>query len=363
MAVRGHYRRIPDIDRNRLIDAFENEDVDYLEVAATLNIKRSTARSIIATYVREGRRDKLPKGGAKNRKIDDEMRQALEGMLDNNPLMTLSQMNDELRANLPNKPFVSVSTIARVLDGMLMTLKLAEDVPEQRNAPRVLDERVDYSNWFLRDAIMAHTVYIDECGYNIWTRRSHGRAPRGQPARRVVHGQRGKNVNVTFAVSGEIGLVAHRMSSETVTRATFEEFIAATVDQCNIMFPAGERIYLIYDNARPHVRAQLPANANGNFVLKRLPPYSPFLNPTGMAHSAFKAGVKRMLGLPEWQQRMGDRAAAAQAGVNLQVWRSHRLQEIARLNVGEITHEKCTRWFNHSQTYLPRCLGRQEFDG
>ena len=82
-----------------------------------------------------------------------------------------------------------------------------------------------------------------------------------------------------------------------------------------------------------------------------------------MAHSAFKAGVKRMLGLPEWQHRIGDQAAAAQEGVNLQVWRSTCLQEIARNNIGEITHEKCTRWYAHAQTYLPRCLAGEPIEG
>ena len=55
----------------------------------------------------------------------------------------------------------------------------------------------------------------------------------------------------------------------------------------------------------------------------------PILNPTEMAHSAFKAGVKRMLGLPQWQERMGDHNTATQAGVNLQVWRSRGLEEVS----------------------------------
>ena len=73
------------------------------------------------------------------------------------------------------------------------------------------------------------------------------------------------------------------------------------------MFPADEPVFLVYDNARPHVRAQLPAGINQLIQLKRLPPYSPFLNMTEMAHSSFKAGVKRDLALPEWQLRVGDR--------------------------------------------------------
>ena len=342
MAARCHYRRTANVDRNRLIDAFET-GADYLQTADTLGINRSTARTIIGTFLHEGRRDQLPKGGAKNRKIYDDMRTTLERLLDENPLMTMVQMKQQLQARLPHKPTVSTSTIARTLNGMLITRKLAEDVPDQRNAARVLDARRDYANWFLRDGVLGNVVYIDETGYNIWTRRSQRRAPRGEPARRVVHHQRGKQVNITFAISDEVALVNHRISSETVTRETFEDFLASTVYECRRLYPEDEQIYFIYmyDNARLHVRAQLPPDAE-HFVIKRLPPYSPFLNPTEMAHSAFKAGVKRVLGLPEWQHRIGDQAAAAQEGVNLQVWRSTCLQEIARNNIGEITHEKCT---------------------
>ena len=84
-----------------------------------------------------------------------------------------------------------------------------------------------------------------------------------------------------------------------MTRERFEEFLAATIEQCADLFPEDEPIILICDNARPHVPAQLPEDVNPVISLKRLPPYSPFLNCTEMAHSAFKAAVKRTLGLPD----------------------------------------------------------------
>ena len=55
MAARGHYRRVNNVDRARLVEAFENNQADYLVLADTLVIKRSTARSIVATYLRTGR--------------------------------------------------------------------------------------------------------------------------------------------------------------------------------------------------------------------------------------------------------------------------------------------------------------------
>ena len=156
-------------------------------------------------------------------------------------------MEASLIEHLPDKPRVSTTTIARALDGMMMTLKLVEDVPDARNSPAVLDQRVQYAEWFLEHGVLAHLIFIDETGYNIWTRRSQCRAPRGIPARRVVHRQRGRNCNVIFAVSS--GLVHHRIAFETMTRERFEEFLAATIEQCADLFPEDEPIILICDNA------------------------------------------------------------------------------------------------------------------
>ena len=41
--------------RQRIIQAFEDVSEDYLTVAATIGVNRSTARSIVARYLREGR--------------------------------------------------------------------------------------------------------------------------------------------------------------------------------------------------------------------------------------------------------------------------------------------------------------------
>ena len=47
--------RIPIEHRERIVRAFEDEAEDYLLVADTLGVNRSTARGIVARYIREGR--------------------------------------------------------------------------------------------------------------------------------------------------------------------------------------------------------------------------------------------------------------------------------------------------------------------
>ena len=76
-----------------------------------------------------------------------------------------------------------------------------------------------------------------------------------------------------------------------------------------------------------------------------------------------KADVERTLSLPEMQQRAGNVIAARDAGLDLQAWRAKLLEEVAQENVDIITQDKCARWYNHAQTYLPRCIARQQIDG
>jgi hypothetical protein len=61
----------------------------------------------------------------------------------------------------------------------------------------------------MNHAILRNCVFIDECGYNVWTARSHGRARLGERAYRQVCGQRGRNMTVCLAVSANGGLVFH----------------------------------------------------------------------------------------------------------------------------------------------------------
>ena len=124
MAERQNGRNRGPCNNVSIIDAFEN-DQDYIEVAETLGVKRQTARSIIVVFLRQGRRDAIPRRGYRPSKVDGEMRDSLQEILNNNPFLTLDTINTELRQRLPNKPVISRSTLARALNGKLLTLKLA----------------------------------------------------------------------------------------------------------------------------------------------------------------------------------------------------------------------------------------------
>ena len=205
-----HRNKIALEHRERLIKAFEDDNEDYLLVADTLGVNRSTARGIVARYIREGRIAETPRGGRNHVRVDAAMRDCLNDILNENCLLTLAQINRELRVRLPAKPRAHDRTVAKTLEGMLFRVKLARPLPAERNRPDVIEGRADYANWFMCYAVVNHSVFVDECGYiYIWTARSHGRAIRGERAYRHVCAQRGRNVTVTMAISPTNGLIFH----------------------------------------------------------------------------------------------------------------------------------------------------------
>ena len=68
--------------RERIIRAFEDTNEDYLMVADTIGVNRSTARRIVARYIRERRIVERPRGGgASNVCVDNEMKDCLNYIL------------------------------------------------------------------------------------------------------------------------------------------------------------------------------------------------------------------------------------------------------------------------------------------
>ena len=212
-------------------------------------------------------------------------------------MLTLAQINQELRRRLPRKPRIHDRTLARTLDGMLFRFKIARRQPAQRNRLDVIQKRHDYANWFMGQVIVSHTVFVDECGYNIWTARSQGRAIRGERAYRQVCGQRaGRNLTVALAISPTAGLVFHSAIIGGMNTQKFAGFFTQT----RLHLDPEEQVVFIYDGASAHHN---PGNPGPNTELKKLPPYSPFLNIVEQTISSLKAEIKADISRPEIQRR------------------------------------------------------------
>ena len=119
-------------------------------------------------------------------------------------------MQRKLTLELPQKPAISESTIARAMNSMLISLKVATkdaDVRLAANTQDVIQARRDYAMMMTGLPVNDLAVFINETGYNLWTRRTQGRARVGQPVRRTVVTQRGPNMTMCLAVSSELGIV------------------------------------------------------------------------------------------------------------------------------------------------------------
>ena len=139
---RGKYKKIDNIDRERIVSAF-NEGRDWREVAEALNIERQTARNIIVNFRRSGTIHRKAQGGAHHRKIDQEMLEFVLQLIEEKSTITLQEMSDRLRAEMPAKPNITPQALSNRLEGEMYTLKDLRSIPYQWNTPERKAERMD----------------------------------------------------------------------------------------------------------------------------------------------------------------------------------------------------------------------------
>ena len=122
--------------------------------------------------------------------------------------------------------------------------------------------------WLMTEGTQKNLVYIDEFCINVWTARTKGRAPVGQPAVRITSGQRGQNLMFCLAISPQFGFVHYRC---TVDGFNHLEFALMLGELQQLL--ADENVIFVVDNARPH--ANPPAMLERH-ELRYLPQYSHF---------------------------------------------------------------------------------------
>lgn len=345
---RRRYRRVSDEDRERIIKRFE-EGEDFLDTAAELQIPRTTAYEVIRKFTTTGERQGQQGRGGRPSLLDDEAKDFLVMLIEATPTITIKELNDTLRQTFPNKPHVCNATVSRALDGELITLKQVRNIPLNRNSESVKTARVAFANYMYDDGIHQHRVYIDETGYNLYTARTYGRARRGERVNRMVAGQRGNNVTLIAAVSNVAGMFYHEIHVTSVTKEIFGNFMTSL---CAVLGP--EEAVFFMDNAPCH--ADVDEEFEGHHV-RKIPPYSPFLNPIENCFSSLKANVKRQLN--NVVERC-DLRAAQRHGVTLRAYRENMLLRMITTAIPRIDAPMCSANYRHSDTFLRKCLTRDD---
>jgi transposase len=178
-------RRISDKERELIISSYE-EQKDWKQVSSVLGIKINTAYKIIANSIKFGQRSRIIYDGPRNQKVDEQMNSFIIETVQENADVTLREIKQLMEQQMPDKPKVTLKTISNVLDGALYTSKKLYVCPFNRNDKRVVDERKAYAEWFVSMQENANqnleTIFIDECGWDLWTKRDRGRSIRGTKA-------------------------------------------------------------------------------------------------------------------------------------------------------------------------------------
>ena len=164
------------------------------------------------------------------------------------------------------------------------------------------------------------------------------------------------NVTVALAISPTAGLVFYSAITGGMNVQKFADFLAQT----RLNLDPDEQVIFIYNGAPAHHN---PGNPGPNTELKKLSPYSQFLNILEEAISSLKAAIKADISRPEIQREMNNKDEARRQGFPIGHYRTQLLMEALQRNAGTITVAKCTQWFRFMQTYLPRCINREVIEG
>lgn len=331
-------RTISLVDKQRIVEAYNNPNADYVEVAAALDIPRGTAWSIVKRYLEDGEVVARRRGGGRPQVANQEMIACLVECVEQHPTYTLRQLNEELRLRMPASPPISDTTIHRLLRGQLITMKKLEPTPAERNRVDVKLARKAHAEWLIAED--PHLIYIDESGFNLWTNRTRGRSQRGQRAQRMVGARRCPNFTLILAVSSQRGRVHHSIHNGGTNADNFNAFLTQLLQHVQ----PNEVVTILLDNAPCHRRAE-EIIAQHNVSLRYLPAYSPFLNIAENCFSVWKAGLKRQL--EEVRDQLLRQAYAEQMAT---------LTQLAEQNLSNITPDMCMSFHRGTRRTFPACI-------
>lgn len=101
-------------------------------------------------------------------------------------------------------------------------------------------------------------------------------------------------MSVALAISPTSGLVFHSAILGSMNGRRFDDFLAQT----RLNLDPDEHVIFIYDGEPAHRNSAIPGPIS---ELRKLPPYSPFLNIVEQDVSALKAAIKANISRPEIQ--------------------------------------------------------------
>ncbi|RAW39161.1 hypothetical protein PC110_g4590 [Phytophthora cactorum] len=224
-------------ERRGVLDAYSSGG-DWRAITRYNGFPRTTAEYLVG----HGRAEGLPRGGARANKN-----------------LVVEDFNVKL----------TQTTISRHLIDMLCTIK------QVRVEPTTCNNKGDL------------VVCFDETNYNLYTKRTRGRAKKGKRAIEKLPPSKGANLQIQCTVSSAFGVVAyrtHRGSIKMQTNTDFVEGLYKVIKESDVYKDGytDKKIVVVFDNAPAHSQTESLVTKRDDLVLLRLGPYSPMCNPSSV---------------------------------------------------------------------------------
>ena len=136
-----------------------------------------------------------------------------------------------------------------------------------------------------------------------------------------------------------------------------QEIFSSFIQSLSEILGEEEEVTILFDNAPSHAGVEARTAIPDRHQLRRLPAYSPFLNPIENIFSVMKATTKQHLAAN--QGRLENRVEAAHAGMSKTNWRRHILKEGIAISLRAVTGQLVDREYRHSNTFLPACAAKE----
>ncbi|XP_033120180.1 uncharacterized protein LOC117119456 [Anneissia japonica] len=240
--VQSRRARVPLHIRKKLIKAFEENSKHYVTIADECGINRSTAGSIVRRY--RLRKKWMLAGCKKDKKGNVD---SSEGLLFNNLVRYLDGTHEH-SGNVERRLKTRHGEKVFLYHGCQQEDQSTIDANEQK---------IHYCEWFLRQGLNGHCIYITELLFSIESENSQ---------QKVVYPQ----IHVVIAATPRQGHLHHKIQLGKFSDHSLKEFLAAVASKLNVLdenffiFDRWSRNKLSYDS---HMRNKismifLPENAD-----------------------------------------------------------------------------------------------------
>ena len=197
------YKKYNDETKNQVVQRFlEGED---WQVTARKNcIPSSTVRSWVKKKRTEEAEEEAgevverrARGGARRVKITDEHKHFLEELINDNPSVTLKELQAKLALEMGLT--VCLTTVGNAVNGMMYSYKKMHHEPATMNSLRNKEKRRDFRRT-LTEAIGngKRIVWQDETNFNVWCTRSTGWSRVGRRAVAAHCTSKGQNLHIIW---------------------------------------------------------------------------------------------------------------------------------------------------------------------